>query len=864
MSPLLWRSALRNLPRHPWQVGLSLLGVALGVAVVVAVDLANASAGRALTLSTEAVVGRATHQITGGPRGLPDDLYRRLVLEAGVDAAAPVVEDWVTVVPPLPALHLLGVDPFAEAPFRGYLQADGGADLRAFLTRPGAAVLAGERARELALAPGDAFTVLAGGRRRRMELVGVLEPADDAAARALANLVLVDVATAQELLGRVGRLDRIDLRLPAGAAGDALLTRVRRLLPPAAEVTPAAARAARTLAMTRAFRVNLAALSLLALLCGVFLIYNTITFSVVQRRTLLGTLRALGVTRREVFALVLGEALLVGAVGTAAGLAGGVVLGQGLVRLVTRTINDLYFVLEVRGLALPPWTLTKGAALGLAATLLAALAPAREATAAPPRAVLTRSFLESAARRALPRVTAAGLALLVAGAVLLALPAPLAAGFVGLLAVVLGAALLAPAVTVLLMRVLRRPLAAALGPLGRMAAGGVVATLSRTGVATAALVVAVAVAVGVGAMIGSFRSTVVRWLGAQLRADLYVAAAGRPGTPLDPALAARAATLPGVARVDAIRRAEVGSALGPLRVVAVDLGQSRRARAAHLVHVGAELASAQPSRLARTFELREGRPGEAWPRVEAGEAVLVSEPLARRTGLGVGSRLRLRTAAGPRELPVAGVFYDYAYEEGVVVMTLDLYRRLWRDPLLSGFSLHLAPEADPAAVERALRRAAGPDLPLAITPNRELRRRSLEIFDRTFRITGVLRLLAGLVAFIGVLSALMALALERQRELAVLRATGLTRGQVWQLVTAQTGLLGLAAGLLSLPLGLALAVVMVYVINRRSFGWTIHLDLAPGLFVEPLVLALAAALLAGLYPAWRMARTLPAEALREE
>ncbi len=855
MSHLLWRSALRNLPRHPWQLGLSLLGVALGVAVVVAIDLANASAVRALTLSTEAVAGRATHQVTGGPRGLPDDVYRRLVLAAGVDAAAPVVEDWVTVLPPSSqpphTLHLFGVDPFAEAPFRAYLSAGGGADLRAFLTRPGAAVLTAERAGELALAPGDAFTVLAGGRPRRLELIGVLEPADPTAARALANLLLVDVATAQELLGRVGRLDRIDLRLPDGAAGDALLARLRRLLPPPAEVAPAAARAARTAAMTRAFRVNLTALSLLALVCGVFLIYNTITFAVVQRRTLLGTLRALGVTRREVLGLVLGEALLLGAAGTAAGLAAGVVLGQGLVRLVTRTINDLYFVLEVRGLELPPWTLAKGAALGLAATLLAALAPAREAAMAPPRAVLTRSFLESAARRALPRATAAGLALLAAGAVLLAVPAPLAVAFVGLLALVLGAALLAPGVTVLLMRALRRPMAAVFGPLGRMAAGGVVATLSRTGVAAAALVVAVAVAVGVGAMIGSFRSTVVRWLGAQLTADLYVAAAGRPGTPLDPALAARAAALPGVERVDAIRRAEVASALGPLRVMAVDLAPDGS-------------PPHGPSRLRTAFALRAGRAGAAWPRVEAGQAVLVSEPLARRTGLGVGSRLRLRTATGRRDLPVAGVFYDYAYEEGVVLMTLDLYRRLWRDPLLSGVSLHLAPAADAAAVERALRRAAGPTLPLAVTPNRELRRRSLEIFDRTFRITGVLRLLAGLVAFIGVLAALMALQLERQREIAVLRANGLTRGQVWQLVTSQTGLLGLAAGLLSLPLGLALAAIMVYVINRRSFGWTIDLDLTAALVVEPLALAVGAALLAGLYPAWRMARALPAEALREE
>ncbi|HEX9671635.1 MAG TPA: FtsX-like permease family protein [Thermoanaerobaculia bacterium] len=859
MTPLLRRAGLRHLARHPWQAGLSVLGVALGVAVVVAIDLANASAQRAFTLSTEAVVGRATHQVTGGPGGLPEAAYRRLVLAAGVDDAAPVVEDWVTVERPAVAgaqdaagkaaldpprvLHLLGVDPFAEAPFRPYLAPGAaGTDVAAFLTRPGAAVLAAGTAHELGVAQGGSVTILAAGHRRRVELVGVLEPEDATAGRALADLLLVDVATAQELLGRVGRLDRIDLRLPDGTAGAALLARVRRALPPGASVVPAAARAARTEEMTRAFRVNLTALSLLALICGVFLIYNAMTFSVVQRRALLGTLRALGVTRGEVFALVLSEALLVGLVGSLLGLAAGVLLGRGLVGLVTQTINDLYFVLAVRELAVPPAVLVKGAVLGTAATLVAALAPAREATAAPPRAVLIRSSLESAARRALPRAAALGFALLALGALLLALPGTLLLSFAGLFGLFLGAALLTPGATVLLMHLLRPAAGALFGLLGRMAAGGVVAALSRTGVAVAALVVAVSVAVGVGTMIDSFRGTVRRWLDASLGADLYVGAAGRPGTPLDPALAARAAALPGVERVDAIRQAEVPSERGRLRVLAVDVGARGR----------------------RSFELRQGRPAEAWRAVAAGRGVLISEPLASRWHLGVGSRLKVSSPVGERTLVVAGVFYDYASEQGTALMTLPHYRRLWGDPLLSGFSLHLAPGADAAAVERGLRRTAGADRPLAINPNRELKRRSLEIFDRTFRITAVLRLLAGLVAFIGVLSALMALQLERARELAVLRANGLTRGQLWRLVTAQTGLLGLAAGLLSLPLGLALAAVMVHVVNRRSFGWTVRLDLAPEVFLQPLALTLGAALLAGLYPAWRMARTPPAEALREE
>jgi putative ABC transport system permease protein len=871
--PLLWRASLRHLARRPWQVGLAVLGVALGVAVVVAVDLATASATRAFTLATEAVTGRATHQVTGGTAGVPDAAFVRLV-EAGIGPAAPVVEDWVTAAPAgargavgeRRLLHLLGVDPFSEGPFRPYLagRMGGGAagspgsdlDLGALLTQPGGGLLTADTARELGVAPGGTLALATGteggGRRAAVTVIGLLNPADERTRRALADLLVVDVATAQELLGRrdgdTGRLDRIDLLLPEGAEGDRLLAAARAVLPPGSAIEPAAARAASNLEMTRAFRVNLTALSLLALVCGVFLIYNTITFSVVQRRTLLGTLRALGVTRRQVFALVLAEAAAVALAGTVLGLVAGVGLGQGLVRLVTQTVNDLYFVVAVRGVALAPSSLWKGAAVGIAATLLAALAPALEATTAPPRAVLSRSALEERVRRALPLATGIGAGLLALGALLLVLPGNLILAFGGLFALILGFALLAPAATVLLARLLRGPMGALFGVLGRMAAGGVIANLSRTAVAVAALVVAVSVTVGVGVMIRSFRSTVVRWLDASLQADLYVSAPARgsrfAGVALDPALAARAAALPGVKDVQGVRRVELPAGPNelPIRLIAIDL------------------------RAGRGLDLRQGDPAAVWPAVLAGRAVLVSEPFSRRRGVGPGDVLTLRTARGPRAFPVAGVYTDYASDQGLVLLHRPVYAALWDDPTLSGFSLTLAPGVDLDATLAALRRTlSGPDVPaLSITPTGALKAGALAVFDRTFQVTAVLRLLAGLVAFIGVLSALLALQLERARELGVLRANGLTPQQVWKLVTAQTGLLGLAAGLLSLPVGLTLAAVMVYVINRRSFGWTIRLEIPPTVLGEAVLLALAAALLAGLYPAWKMARTSPALALREE
>ena len=864
MTPLLWRSSRRYLVRHPWQIGLAILGVALGVAVVVSIDLANASARRAFALSTEAVTGRATHQIVGGPEGLPDATFRRLVVDAGLAGElpmAPAVEGYVTL--PAPEgqsrrlLRVLGLDPFSEPPFRPYIAGGGalsrsagegrggGLDLAPLLTRPQSGVLSAETAAELGVHTGDRFQVRVGGVEKTVELAGVLEPADESTRRAIGDLLVLDIAAAQELLGRPGQIDRIDLIVPEGKKGQRLLARAAAVLPPGAEVRSSSSRTRTTDEMTRAFRLNLTALSLLALVCGLFLIYNTMTFSVVQRRTLIGTLRALGVTRNEVFTLVLAEALAVAVLGTAAGLGAGVLLGRELVRLVTQTINDLYFVLSVRDPAVPLLTLVKGAAIGLGATLLAALAPAFEATQAPPRAVLTRSTLEARTRRALPRATILGFGLLLLGVGLLAIPRSLLISFAGLFGVILGCALLAPGATVVLVHLLRPPMGRLFGVLGRMAAGGVVSSLSRTAVAIAALVIAVSVTVGVGVMIDSFRRTVVRWLENTLQADVYAGvpsrAGGFSGANLDPEVARQAAALPGVERVNTIRRVEVSSPEGPVRMVVL----------------GTDLEGIS------VYELREGDPREVWPAYLEQDAVVVSEPFARKRGVGIGDSLRLRTSRGERAFRVAGVYYDYASDQGLVQMSRRTYLRFWDDRALSGFSLNLAPGTDPDRTIERLRAVAG-DRPLLIQSNRALKKGSLEVFDRTFRITGVLRLLAGLVAFLGVLSSLMALQLERARELGVLRANGLTHGQVWQLVTSQTGLMGLAAGLLSIPVGLALAAIMIFVINRRSFGWTIRMDVAPGILLQALLLALAAALLAGLYPAWKMARTSPALALREE
>ena len=856
----LLKTGLRYLLRRPLQSILCILGVALGVAMVIAIDLANGSAARAFELSTETVAGRATHQIVGSGAGLDEAVYRRLKVELGVREAAPVVESYAIAVElDQQPLRVLGVDAFAEAPFRSYL-GQGNAPLRQndltdFFVRPDALLIGQETAARYGLRLGDALTLRAGDARRTMRIAGILNPADERSRRALDGLAIVDISTAQELFNMAGRLSHIDLIADERTeAGRALLDRIRAILPPGAAIVKPSARSQSVESLTDAFRLNLTALSLLALVVGMFLIYNTITFSVVQRRPIIGTLRCLGVTQAEVFRQVLLETLLLGAIGGVLGIGLGILLGRGAVGLVSQTINDLYYTVNVRSVDVDPWTLAKGFGLGLAASLLAALAPAYEATSIPPITALRRSAGEQRVRWLLPRVALTGLVMLAIGAAMLLLSRALVVNLGGIFFVLIGLALASPMATIGLMGSLQPLLDRLAGLVGRLSARGVVNAISRTAIAIASLMVAVSVIIGLQSMINSFRTTVESWLDASLTADVYIAP---PATGINasnatiaPSVVADFEALPDVSDVTRFRR------------VSVDF------RTADAEYRQASLLAIRSNRerSARTF-VWTLRPADGlWASMAGQDEVQVSEPFANKYGITPqNNRLLLRTDQGERAFQVVAVYYDYASDAGVIVMRHETYRRYWQDAQISSLALYVNPAqvSDLGAfVDQLRRRFAGRDL--VISANRELRADALAIFERTFTITGALNLLATVVAFIGVLSALMALQIERTRELGMLRANGMTLRQLWRMTLLETGLMGGTAGLLAMPTGFLLALILVYIINLRSFGWTIRLDLQWETFAQAMVVAVVSALLAAIYPMLRLGRLEIARAVREE
>jgi putative ABC transport system permease protein len=838
-------TGLRDLVRRPLHTGLMVMGVALGVAVVVAIDLANSAASRGFARSTETVVGRTTHQVLGGPGGLDQDVLRRLRVEAGIRRSAPVVEDYVVALDlDRQPLRVLGLDPLSEAPFRGHLSGGSLADpgYARWIAESGSVFVGGALADRHRLEIGSSLVVGVQDRVEALTVAGIVRADDPEEAAALDGVLLMDVGAAQGLLRMGGRLTRVDLILDEGEEG-----RVEAHLLPGARLVQAREQAGAVAQLTEAFQLNLAALSLLALVVGMFLIYNTVMFSVVQRRAVIGTLRLLGVTGEQVFGLVLIETAAASAVGVVLGLGLGWVLGQGAVRLVTRTINDFYYVVSVTGAPLTALSVAKGTVLGLGAGVAAAVAPALEAARVEPVEALRRSVYEARIHRLLPGVGLAGAVLAAAGGGLLFLAErSLALSFAGLFAIVLGLALTAPVATVAATRV-AGPLGGALvGTIGRLAARTVARSVSRTGVAIAALAVAVSVSIGVGLMIASFRSTVENWLDLSLRADIFLsvpAAGGTRAAPvISPELVARVKDVPGVGDVETFRGVRVASPGGEVQLAVAD---SRRPRSAGL------------------YRFAEGDPEEVWAKVTEG-AVLVSEPFAFRRGLpSRGGRVELLTDRGLRSFPVAGVFYDYTTEQGLVLLSRNVYEQHWDDRAISSLGVYVAPGYESPGVMAALREALAGTM-LQATPNRSLRTGALEVFDRTFAVTQALRLLAVLVAFIGVWSALMALQVERTRELATLEVLGLEERQKWGLAFLETGLMGAVAGLLSLPLGWLLANILVHVINVRSFGWTMRLEADPWLFGQALAVSVVAAVLASVYPVIRLRRRSLAVALRSE
>jgi putative ABC transport system permease protein len=454
---------------------------------------------------------------------------------------------------------------------------------------------------------------------------------------------------------------------------------------------------------------------------------------------------------------------------------------------------------------------------------------------------MTRSTLEHGARRALPFIALLGVAIMVSAILLiLASGTNLVAGLAAVFLLILGFAMCVP-LFVRFASNLAAPLADRLGGTSaRMAVAGIASGLSRTGVAIVALAIAVSATIGVSVMVDSFRSSVSTWLQQSLQADIYTGLE-RSGA-MDPDLIDAIRNIEGVIDMSTRKRASVEDANGRTELRVFEMPPAS--------YAGTELIDADPS--------------EAWAAWESSDTVFVSEPYAYQNAVGAGDTVVLPTDIGPQEFAIAATFQSFDINASGIMMSRATYARHFEDDSVDSLGLYLADGVSVDAVIGEIETLSADRQELYISSNAGLRELSMRIFDRTFVITDILYWLTLGVAFIGILSAMLALQLERAREFATLRALGMTPTQVGSMITAQTGVIGLLSGIAAVPLGVVMAWVLIKVINRRAFGWQIDMSISADILLVSVAFAVGAALLAGLYPAYRAGRSQPAIAMREE
>jgi putative ABC transport system permease protein len=833
---VLWRASLRFLAHEPAQCALAATGIALGVAVVVGVWLIQHNARSAFERALDSALGAATHSIVAHDQSDFDERVlgdiRRQVPEL---EPTPVIAARVQVAGQRVALNLIGVDPLTS-----HARGASGAvlDAVALMRQPGAAALDAASAGELGLSRGQPLVIQADGSDSRLTLLAtapstLLPPAT----------VLVDLATAQLALQRVGRLSRIDLR--ARSRADARALRALHAELPAHLLLTDRGRAARSTAtLTHAFYINLAALSLLALLVGGFMIYNTLAFLVVRRRLWFARLRALGAERRDLACVIAGEAALFGAVGGVAGCALGYLCAHALLAPFGQTLYDHYFDAGAIALELPARVLGGGIVLALVTAQIAALVPLRQVLAIEPAQAAQDSVLLRHNSAALARLAMLGLGVAALGAVLLlATERALLAGFAALAACIVAAMLCAPWLTQRLLEALSGRDLAVRRLAWKLASRGAARSLGRAGLAASALMAASATAIGIALMVASFRSAVDAWLANLLRADFYLATAHDNGSAtLPPKLVATVRALPEVGALSQVRRLRLVDGDASVRVTAYELPAAARAG----------------------FSFIAGDAAHVWRSWEHADIAIVSQPLAVRAGYRVGDTLETPGPRGRIRWRIAGIYTDYGSEHGVIAISRARYVAHWSDTRINALGVYLAPRASSTRLARKLTALLADQRAVELWSNTQLRRHSLAVFDRTFAITDALTWFATAIAALGVFNALLSLNLDRAREYALLRALGMPEQRLRAQIFAQSALIVVTAVMWAVPLGLLCAVVLIDVINVRSFGWTMALVIAPWELVRTALLAFTAGVAAAVYPTWRASQDDPARALRYE
>jgi putative ABC transport system permease protein len=789
-----WRTLTRSqLREHPMQLLATVLAIALGVALGTAVYLVNGAALDEFDQATRRLIGSADVVVRGPPEGFDEALFVSLARHASVSAASPVLELELTLAGQLQPLKLLGLDPFRAAALQPALMGEIGADATR-LFAPDTIVLSRAAAQQLRLRRGDALTIIVGGSAKSLQIIDIVS--DSVYPEPLG---IMDIATAQWSLERLGKLNRIDLRARPGTDIAALRAELAVSLPAGVVAGTPAIERGRAVTATRAYRVNLNMLALVALLTGAFLIFSTQSLAVLRQRTALGLLRALGVTRSQLQWAVLGEGAAIGAAGSVLGALLGTVVAALVVRYLGSDLGNRALAAIGAVFALQPLPTAAFVSIGTGVACLGAWIPATEAARRAPALAMKAGDAEPALGRlptALP-----GLILIAAGTVLAWLP-PVAglplAGYLAIAGLLSGAVLLIPT--------LMRRVTGTVARSGRAVLDTAVAQLQGSAAVStinlAAIIVSFSLMVAMAIMVHSFRNSFDLWLVKLLPADLQMRISiGSDTGAFSLEQQSRIAALPGVARAEFRRVQQIWLRADrtPVALIARELNPDRAGERLPLVR-----------------EARQAIPPGAQP-------AWISESLQDLYGYQPGDRLQLPLGGRLQSLFVAGVWRDYVRPGGAIVMARAAYIAATGDRSASEGSIWRRPQTAAAALEAAIRASLNLGDALELIGSERLRERSLVLFDRAFAITYALEGIAVAIGLVGVGVAASSSALARRAQFGMLRHIGMLRRQVLTMLAIEGVIMSTLSVIYGLLLGTALSLILVYVINRQSFNWSIDL-----------------------------------------
>ena len=855
---ILWINAFRYYFRSFTQSILAVLGVAVGIAVFVAVDLANDSAKQSFRNSAVSIFGDTEFQLMGSTSGISENVYSDGVKSAELhpllNIIRPIIDKQITLTDSNGVedkYRLLGINVINENVLSGnnkygidFLNSSQTsfnffAENQVFVS----SILASKK--QLIIA--DEFLVE--DTNNKISIVGFFQGDNSLQRELMQNVIITDISVAQNITNSNGILTRIDISSVYDQNEKIALYKWFSLLPSGVQLIPSYTYSEARKSITKSFDTNLLALSLLALLVGLYLIYNMMTFSIHRRKNLFGTLRAIGVTKNEIFFLVLVEGLLIGLIGAIFGIMLGILLAYFLLGLISSTINYQFFSSSPNSIALDITIIYQALILGISGSIVSVLIPAWSASRIQPRELIDIYGKYSTYNNYHMVLFFLGLLLCSIGYLITLAPITnLIIGFIAMFLVIVGLSLTVPTTTQIVLLII----SSILEKIGRptivtLSVETIKNSLNTIAICIAALSVSIAMTIGIGCMIQSFRATVEEWLNQSLVADIYIApptlSFGQDLKGIDDEFIKYVSDIPEIEYISQLGSFEIFKDGYLLNLIVVDSAEKI---------------------FDEVILLKEGEKKDIWNDFVQTDSILISEPLAFQKNIQINDTFDILTDTGLKSFTVRGIYYDYSSTSGIAMVSKQVYDNYWNNSKVTSLALYLNDSQNSEVVFNKLLDKFDTDWDLQIISSKKLNNASMEIFDKTFEITFVLRSISLIVAFIGILGAISAIILSRAREFSILKSIGFTNNQLRTIIGNQTFIIGVISGLISIPLGIIITNLLIQIINKQSFGWSIPMQLLPSVFVEGIMVAILSSVLASIYPSIKISRNNIRKALMGE